>query len=338
MTDPGTIADRLLEAHVAHQIARLRGPQFVELVQDEVDYLLSKAGELTLEQAVHRDQVKAVAIKYVAGFDLPGAIPEIAGDIAARLRLHPSNDTELRDLLPRRHVQAAVEKIAELRPLREAIVARVAQSPSVQTWLGQYLYSLATAPIATNRRLAQRVPGVSSALSVGERLAGGVVREADLRSRELAEKAAGAMLSRWRDGTATGLDDDELADALLELWDGVDSVAMREIFDAVGEDDIVDLIVVGYDAWLDLRESPYVHSLIETGVDYFFDTYGDYELDALLEEFGLGPEDLVEEALRFAPRAIEALADTGLLEDMLRRQLTGFYASPEVAAILADRA
>lgn len=332
------IADRLLEAHVAHQIARLRGDVFAQTVADEVDYALSRAGELTLDEVMHRDQIKAVAWKYVGHVDVPGAIPAIVGDIASRLRSHPAHEVTLGEVVQRRHVVALVEKVSELPAVRQAIATRIADNPSVQAWLAQYLYSLATGTIATNRRLASKLPGVSTAFSMGEKLAGGAIREADQRSRELAEKTAVGILQRWRSGMAESLADEEFAQALLSLWDQVAERRMRDVLDATEDDDLVDFVVLGYELWQDVRGADYLRSLIDTGVDYFFDTYGEFALDELLVEFGLGRDDLIEEALRFAPRVIDALVGSGLLEDLLRRQFAAFYASPEAAEILAERA
>lgn len=331
------VADRLLEAHVAYTVRQLRGDGFVALVEDEVDHALADARRLTLDEAVHRDQVKAVVAKYVGAFALPGAIPEIAGEIATRLRSHPANDTAVGEVLPRRHVAAGIAKIAELQPVRERLAERIADSPSVQAWLADYLRSLAAEPLSTNRRLVEKLPGVSSALAVGEKLAGPAVREADQRSREVAERAAGALLRRWRDGVGSSLRNDDFAAALLEIWDGFAGQSMRGVLDSIGDDDLQDLVAVAYEGWLDLRTGSYLRALIDTGVDFFFDTYGTFTLDALLAEFGLGRDDLIEEALRFAPQAIEALARTGLLEAIARRRLAGFYRSPEAQAVLADR-
>jgi hypothetical protein len=315
----------------------LRGEGFAVLVATEVDHALDRARLLTLDQVIDRAEVKAVAAKYVAGFTLPGAIPEIAGEIATRLRSHPANDAALGTVLPRRHVTEIVEKIAELRPVRELIAARLAASPSIQAWLAGFLRSLATDAVASNRRLVTRVPGVSSALSAGERLAAPALREADQLSREVTERAAVTLLRRWRDRVADSLRDDDVAAAILEVWDGVADRPVRDLLDELDDGDLVDLLVVGYDTWLEIRTSDYLRALIDTGVDYFFDTYGGFALTDLLAEFGLGREDLIEEALRFAPRVIDALDEAGLLADLVRRQLSGFYASPEARAILRPR-
>ncbi len=110
---------------------------------------------------------------------------------------------------------------------------------------------------------------------------------------------------------------------------------MAELLAALDDDDLIDFASIVYDGWLDVRDHAYLLTLVETGVRYFFDTYGELTLAALLEEFGLSRDDLVEEALRFAPRAVDALAESGLLAEMLRRQFGRFYASPAAREILA---
>jgi len=328
-------AQRLLDAHVTFVLRQLDGDAFADAVRADVAWALARANEVTLDDVLDRELVKGVAAKYVARFELPGAIPEVVGEIAARLTHHPAQETTLGEVVDRRHVVAVVEKIAELPAMRQAVADRIATNPSVQAWLAQYLYGLATSPLVTNRRLAQRLPGVSTAFKVGERLAGGVVREADQMSRELAERTAIGILQRWRDGMAASLADDEFAEALLSLWD---QVADRRLSDALAdtdETDLADFVVIGYALWLDVRGTDYLRSLVDTGVNYFFDTYGGFGLADLLAEFGLGHDDLVEEALRFAPSVIAGLRSAGLLEDLVRRRLADFYASPEFAAALA---
>jgi hypothetical protein len=329
------LAARLLDAHTRFVVDELRGGGFADLVADEVDHALARAGELTLGAVVERETVKAVALKYVARFDLPGAIPEIVGEVGTRLRTHPANSTLLGDVVARRHVAAFTERLAAIRPIRAWLAVQLTENPAVHAWLADYLHSLTTGAVETNLRLAKKVPGVSLGLSLGNRIAGGAVREAELRSREVAEQAAGALLNRWRTGLLTTMSDEDIAEALMSVWDTAADRPVRDLLDAVDDDDLIDLLTIGYDGWLDVREHVYLASLIETAVDYVFDTYGETPLDELLAEFGLDRDDLVEEALRFAPPAIDALAAAGLLDDLVRRQLARFYDSPAARAILA---
>lgn len=335
--DPADLARRLLDAHVAFQVELLRGPGFAALVHEEVDHALARAAQLTLEQTVRREDVKAVALKYVARFDLPGAIPEIVGDLAARLREHPANTVQLGDVIARKHVLALVAKLARMPQLREWIAVRLTESPAVQAWLAEYLRSLTAGAVESNLRLAKRVPGVSLGLSLGNRIAGGAVREADQRSREMAEQAAATLLQRWRSGLLASMSDADLEDALMGVWDDASGRQMADLLDTVAEDDLVDLLSIGYDTWLGVRDHTYLAALVQTAIDYVFDSYGATPLDELLAEFGLDRDDLITEALRFAPPAIEALAESGLLEEFVRRQLARFYESPQALAVIDEQ-
>ena len=129
--------------------------------------------------------------------------------------------------------------------------------------------------------------------------------------------------------------DEDVEAAVLEIYDAASDRPIRELLAAVDDDDLVDAASIVYDGWLDVRDETYLAALIDTGVDYIFDTYGEMTLDALLLEFGIERADLVEEAMRFAPDAIAAMDDAGVLADTLRRQLARFYDSDEARAILA---
>lgn len=336
------LADRLLEAHVAYQVRQLRGEEFAAVVATEVDHLLRDSRLLTLDRVMHRDQVKAVAVKYVATFRLPGAIPEIAGEIATRLRTHPANDVALREVISRQRVEDLVVVLAEMRALRTQVLRGLADSYAVQAGVTGLVQGIAAGAVGAGRRLVGRVPlvgaGVSVAEKVGGRVAAGIpaaIPEGiDQRGRELAERTARLLIGYLGDSAATAVDDAELSAALLEVWDTVSARPLQELMSLVSDEDLIDLFVGLYAGWLDIRDSAYITALLETSVDIFFDTYGAFTLDRLLEEFGLGREDLIEEALRFAPSVIEALADEGLLEGLVRRRLEGFYASPEAHALL----
>lgn len=334
-----TRADDLLEAHVAHELARLRGERVAAEAPGAVDDLLQVLASLTLAEATTAVQVTAVACKYVETFRLPGAIPEIAGEIARRVRSHSANDMLLGELVERPRVAELVEVVAGMRSLRERALQGLVGSTALQAGVGGAVHGIATGLIGSGRRFAGKVPvvgqGVTAAEKVAGRVAGGVFEGADQRSRELAEHAAGMLIGYFGQNAATSMSDDELKAALLELWDALSTRPVRELTDAVNDDQVVEIVVALYDVWLDLRGSGYVTALVEAGVEYFYETYADYPLDRLVEEFGLTREDLVEEAVRFGPRVLDALAANGALERVVRERLADFYRSDAAAALLA---
>ena len=329
-----SLAEQLLDAHVAHELAALRGERFNEQVEVELDHLLATIGTLELGRVMQRELVTAVALKYVATFRLPGAIPEIAGQIATRVRSHSANEVPLGDLVDRARVAELVAVLAELRGIRERVLRGLAENTSLQSGVGEVMRGIAISPLATGRRIARRVPLVSSGIDAAERLGAGIIDGADQRSREVAERAAGVLLG-YISSNADTVSDEELREAVLEVWDALSTRPVSELFGAVSEGQLVELFVAIYELWLDLRTTDYIAAAVASGVEVFFDTYQAFTLHDLLAEFGLGRDDLVEEARRFGGPVLEALADAGVLDGLVRRRLAGFYTSPAAQALLS---
>lgn len=336
MTD---LAGRLLDAHVAHELSQLTGERFGELVRSEVGHIVGAASQLTLDDVMVRDQVTAVAVKYVATFRLPGAIPEIVGEIATSLRGHPANAVPLKDLVSRARVEEVIAVLARMRSLRESLLRGLADSATLQAGVGEIVHGLAVDAIGSGRRLLRSVPLFGQGVDLAGALTAPVVTPAatalDQRSRELAEHGAKTLLGYLGANAASEISDEEVRTAVLEVWDALSPRPVGELLGAISDDEIVDLFLALYDVWSDLRSSDYLPALVESGVGVFFDTYGTLALDSLLEEFGLGPDDLIEEALRFAPSVLAALREAGLLEAAIRRHLARFYESAAAQSLLA---
>lgn len=328
-----SIADRLLEAHVAHEVSALR-ERPLEVAAAELDRLLAIGETLRLDDVIHRDLVKAVAAKYVTRHHLPGAIPEIAGEIARRVRAHPANALTLGELVERRQVEELVTVLSELRTLRNQVLRGLVSSPGLHAGVGGLVHGVATGGLRQGLRIARKVPGVGAGIGLGERAAGGLVEGLDRRSRELAEHGAGVLLAYLGDRAVPDVSDDELRLAVLEIWDAVATRPVSELADAVSDEQLVDVCSALYALWLDLRTSPYITALVDAGIDFFFDTYGGFRLSELLAEFGLDRGDLIEEAERFVPPVTAALDRAGLLEELVRPRLADFYASPAARDIL----
>jgi hypothetical protein len=332
-------AERLLEAQIAFLKAELAADRFAGLVETEVDHALEAAETLTLNQVVTREQIKATAQKYATRMEIHGSIPELIGEIADRVYRHPAHrESLIGEVVGRHHVAALVGKLFEMQALRERLMHRLSDSPLTVAWLSSFLYRVASDFLHHNRERVERVPGVAPLLNAGGQLAGKVLgdpaRDANLRLREFAERSAGFLLRHAGQPFSDSLDEAPMFDAVMELWDDHAGEPVSEVVTYVSQADLEDLLVIGYEFWLDFRDSEYLRALIDEGVDFFFDKYGDFALRELLEDMGIGRADLVEEAMRFAPRVIAVLDETGLLDKLLRRRLEPFFFSDEVLALL----
>ena len=302
-TDSADLAARLLDAHVAFERRRLTDPAaFAEMVQEEIDAFLSVADQLPLEDAVSRDLIKSVARKYAIAFPVEGAIPELVGTVASRLYGYSvAHDTRLPDVLERRRFEELATGVADLG-LSRRVVKRVLASPATEDACVE----------AVQRAVdSSRLPG-----RMGETLDSFVER--------IARRGARRVLA------ANEAESDHLVlDAAREVWlAGAD----QTVRDVLADSDVEDVVVLVFEFWRSFRETTFFQGLLDEGVDEVFDTYGSTPLAELLEELGVGREDLVEEAMRFGPPVLERLDAEGVIESALRRRFSEFYASAEFAA------
>lgn len=326
---------RLLEAQIEFVQAQLGPDRFAGFVEVEVDHALSAAGELILGEVVSRDQIKATARKYATTMQIQGSIPELIGEIAARVYGHRAHDeNRIGEVVGQEHVEALVRKLLELPLVRE----RLRESPlavSLTSWL---LYRIATDVALRNRELAERVPGASSLLAAGGRIVGTVAPDArldlDRRMRELAEHGARFLLRHAAGALSGSREESPVFDAVIDLWGDHAGEPVSSFRQHVSQDDLEDLLVIGYEFWLALRDTAYLQALLDEGCDFFFDKYGDFTLRELLEELGIEREDLVENALRFAPPVIQVMSENGMLAAFLRRRIEPFFLSEDVLALL----
>jgi hypothetical protein len=329
------IAERLLDAQVAFLEAQLGPGQFADLLEVEVDHWLGAAAELKLGEMVRREQIKAVAIKYATTMQIPGSIPELANEIADRIYSHPVQETRLDDIVAKRHIDAFTTKLLELPLFQE----RLMESPLMLEIVSELLFRLAMDAAATNRELAGKIPGVSSLLGTGTRLLNSVAKDAtkdfEVRLQELSTHAARMVLRRAK-GNVNTPEEPWIRDTVVEMWREQAEKPASSLRDWVTQDDLEDLLALLYEFWLSLRETDYLHALIEEGVDFFFDKYIDSTLLGLIEEFGIGRADLIEEADRFAPPILAVLNEQGLIAAFLRRRLEPFFLSEQALALLAD--
>ncbi|MGE4427674.1 MAG: hypothetical protein AB7G37_14585, partial [Solirubrobacteraceae bacterium] len=276
------------------------------------------------------------ARKYVATFALSGgSIPQLIDQVATRLYDHPVHDEHpIGGVVDEALVVPLVEKVLGPGPLRARVLEAVARNPAAVRGLAWLLQRI----VIDVRNQAERVPGLGPLLGVGLRavttLAPGPTEMVDGQLRALSEVVARVLL---REAERAGeRHDDGLVDIVLELLAEVEDEPVGRFRSVVTREDLEDLLLIAYELWMRIRDHPWLLALIDEGIDLVFDEYGDVPLRELLDELGLTRDDLLEEAVRFGPRALRVLRDEGLVEAFLRRRLAPFFASPEARALLGD--
>jgi hypothetical protein len=94
-------------------------------------------------------------------------------------------------------------------------------------------------------------------------------------------------------------------------------------------------MVMGYEFWLEFRNTDYLKSCIDLGVDFFFEKYGEQSLQDLLDDIGVSREMILDELDHYIPDLAVLMIKEGVVEGFLRRHLQRFYSSKKVLDILA---
>lgn len=334
-------AQRLLDAHVEYIMSRLSGKPLQSLLESEVDQLFASAEKVTLNDAVTREMIKETARGYAVDLELSGAIPELVGDIARGLFNHPIHEsTTLNDLLPDGLFTEFLDKILEMRDLHQWIVHEAVANPVYATLASEMLLEGIRGYAQHGSERIRQFPGM--------RQAGSLVSNTLLRSalpmleetiedslRKYIQKSLQGLLSRSEDFLLELFHEEKVRDLALEAWDIVKDKRISELKEGLSSLDIEEFFVIGYEAWRSLRATPFYGALIDSGIDSFFDKYGDSSLREVLDEMGVTREIALRDANRFAPPVLAMLKQKKLLEPFVRRQLAGFYESGMVAEILS---
>lgn len=335
-TDMHKKAEALLDAHVAFLLEQLTGDDFESLLEEEVDQVLEHAAELTINDVVSPEQIRATATKYAVDMELSGAIPELVGDIARQIYDHPGHDqATLNDLVSDQQFREFLDKALEMKELRNTVIHEAVSNPVYEALVADITYQGILGYINENP-VTRNVPGAQSMMKLGKSVMSKAGPGLEKNLKSYIRKNLKPLLKESESFLQNRIDDERIADAAREIWDDFKDRKVGSFREYVGKRDVEEVFVIGYEYWKSLRKTDYYASWIDTGVDFFFDKYGDTTLAGMLEELAISRDMILDDALRFAPGVLRVLREKGILEQALRRQLGRFYHSEQAGQILAE--
>ncbi|WP_039797330.1 hypothetical protein [Nocardia araoensis] len=337
MSEPREIAERLLDAQVAFLLAEVTGERFAEVVARDTEAVLAVADTLVFRDVVEIDQAKQTVRTVV---ELIGGSPvfaDMVGVFADSIYDHiaANHDYKLGDVVEREPVEALLEKIFGMHQAQERILDRLTESPLVATVASKFVDKLINDFMQANRERAEKIPGVSSLMSLGQSAANRAKKVADgTFVGDLAGKGALFALKRTNNAIREMLRDAPVHAAAMEFWDLHADEPVSGLREYLSQKDLNELVLLCYEIAVTTREKEYFGLLLDECVEVFFTKYGDFTLAAMLPELGLTGDDIVEEILRYGPAVIEGAKREGVLAGLIRERLAPFYASDEVLGIL----
>ncbi len=335
-------AQALLEAQTRFWMEQMTSRQIERLIKDEWSSIYDAMGSITLRDAFEESKVKGIAHRYALEMDVSGAILELAGEIASLVFLSPQNrKTKLSDVITDRTFDELLEKTFETGGLLDRSTARMRESQAFRELLSDLVVTVLKGSLTSDASWLGR---------------GGVKRGARVLKDWIGERAPDLTESleesarRWVDGGVAStvdlvislLEHDRYRDTAMagvsQWWDRVKGQPVSSVRAYISDNDLQEYIVVGYEFWLEFRQSAYLKSFIDGGIALFYRKYGDDTLSEVVAEMGLDEATLKTSVLDYAGDIASIAVKTGFAEGFVRRQLTHFYQGKEASAILDGKA
>ena len=333
------LAQRLLDAQVAYHLDRLSGEDLETTVRRLAEDLLGGASRHPLEELTDREAIKAVvvrALRTVPGSAAVSGIVELATTV---VHDGPEEPYPLGELVQRERVETLLDELLALHPVVERALDRLTDSPLVGTMASRFMARVAGEVLQANKAVADKVPGLGSLVSLGTSAATRAMGAADKQIEALVSGTVGKggtyAVRRLNRIVVETLRDPTTREALLQVWDLMAQEPVQGLAHYASRDELAGVVDAVHELAVTAVADEHVAQLAEVLVDAFFERFGGYAPTELLDELDLSRVDVVSDLVTLAPGVIEALRDTGDLEAILREHLEPFFASPEVAALLA---
>lgn len=336
-----SLVDTLFEAHVKHDVASLKGAKLKKFLEQEVDELLGYAEKVPLGRLISPEQVMGVIKRIAVNMELDAGIPELAAEMAAEVLKAPVQaDTTLGDILSREQASGFIEEALELRQQRERIISEIMAHPVYQELVSNVVYHGLVNYLYEDNLITRSVPGVGSVMKFGKKMANKAVPGLDETFERrikawLAESLPG-LIVRSEQFLHRALTDDELRDSVMAAWVSLENQTIAELQDGLGEVELQEFVVLGYDFWLNFRKTAYFEGCARAVVEHLFAKYGDRPVMDLLNDIGVTREVIVTEIAELGLPIIDVLHKEGYVEALVRRRLGSFYKSAAAKKLLAE--
>lgn len=335
----GPAAAALFEAHVDFETAQWRGSAAPLRLRAEVDAFWEWAGKTPLNALVSADTVYGVAERLALDIELPERLAQTIGEIANDLvRLDVNRETRVEDVVDEALFEEGVSLFVELEELRNRLIRRVLDSPVYRALASDVLYQGIKDYIFSDTGAINAIPGVSSLFkgsssALGKRLPG-LEAQVEKRVRAYIRDNTAKTLLNSQQRLLDSLDEARIRVIADEIWTSVRDQPLS-VADVVDANELQRLVDYGLRVWRALRATVYVGDLVNEAVQSYFTRHGDSPISELLAQVGVDRDLLRQEAEKLAPTVIDGLAQTGLLEDLIRRRLEPFYRSAAFERALA---
>ncbi len=333
-----SLAQRLLDAQVAYHLARLRGDELAATVSSAAEDLLDAAGRHRIDDLVDRGAVKDIVVRALGTVPASAAVGGIVELATTVVHDGPDEPYPLGEVVHREQVEVLLDELLGLHPIVERALDRLTESALVGTMASRFMGRIVGEVLQANKSVAGKVPGLGSLMSLGTSAASAAMGAADKQFEALVGGTVGKggtfAVRRLNRIVIETLKDPTTREAVLEVWEMLAQEPVAGLGDYATREEVTGVVDAVHDLAVSAVATDRVATLVDVVVEAFFERFGGYSPTELLDELELSRADLVADLVRFAPRVVGALEESGDLERIVRAQLEPFYGSAEVAALL----
>ncbi|GAA4399064.1 hypothetical protein GCM10023168_05820 [Fodinibacter luteus] len=333
-----SLARALLDAQVAYHLERWSGDQLAGTVTALADDILAAGGRHQIEDLVDREAVKLIAARALATMPASAAARGILELVTAVVVEGPAEPYPLGELVDRGQVATLLDSVLALHPVLERLVEASAEVPLVGTTAARFMGRIVGEVAQANKTVADKVPGLGSLVSFGTRSASRVMGAADRQFEALfgdtMGKGGAFAVRRLNRVVIDTVLDPTTRLAVLQTWDLLAREQVVGLSHHATQGQISDVADALHDVVITVLATDQAADLAEVVIDGLFDGFGGYTPTELLDQLDLRREDVVHDLVKLAVPIVDALRESGDLEQLLRAQLEPFFTSAEVTRLL----
>ena len=341
MTKASTdLADALLEQHVKHELSSLKGAKLRRFLDRELDELFDYSSHVTLGRLTSAEQVMGLIRRVVINMELDPGIPELAAEMSTQvLNAQIQKTTKLNQIITREQATGFLEEALELKQQRERVISEIMAHPVYQEMVSNLVYQGVVNYLYEDNMITKSVPGVESMMKFGKRMANKAVPGLDetfeRRFKAWLSDSLPGLIARSEQFLHKSLTDDELRDSVMAVWVSLEDHTVEELHEGLGDVQLQEFVVLGYEFWLQFRQTLYFEGCADAVITHLFELYGDRPVLDLLKEVGVTRELVMAEIDSVALPVMDVLREEGYLEALIRRRLTPFYSSAAAKKLLS---
>jgi len=322
--------EAMLDAHVAHEMARLSGPGLSDSVSEEVESLFAWMGSAPLGEVVDTDAVVAAVVRVVR--ELPdaetaGASAEVTS--ALRMALAASPET-VGDIVSEDDAVRWATTLASMDEARDELLTQLTSSGAYSRLVAHVVYYGVKNYLLTENVLAKRIPGASSLVRLGQRsltaAAPGLEKNVDRQLVAFVDASIADTVResrRFIDGMLEGA---EVEQAASQGWAAVSDRPVAGAADVLNERDAELLGDLAWQQWTSLRLTPLVERVVEAIVRSYLDQNADRPVSDVLADLGVDAEWVTGWLGPLLESTMTSAAVADYVEQRVRGRLSAFYA------------